>query len=202
MRADAIELAYDAEVQEYVAASDEMIRRTGRSPITAEAASVVVSKFGETSDVAGLMLFTANGLCCYTYNNRSPLQTYLTDEVRTELLDRVAHGHAGLWHYAEPHMYVIRDASGLPKTSAEKATVICYSLKMKRRVGSEQVGTLMMSARTDVLQQIFAKCEVEDMTTVMLLDENGHPVLCSSDMEEAEKNAGWVYEQIRQNERS
>lgn len=176
LRADAIDLAYNQELQSYVRAYYAEKTSAGRVPVTDEVAHAIISKFNDASDASGLLLYMPDGTACYGYTNRSAQPVYMREEYVQRLMQEIQTRPAGYWAYISSGDYYQKNSSG-QIYNIEEGPIVFYSLKMKHLVGSEYVGYLVMSMRSDVLEKLFANCNIHDMTTMMLLDEEGNVII-------------------------
>ena len=198
LRADAIDLAYNREVQNYVFGSETVMDKAGRSPVTEEAANIIVGKFGNDSDAAALMLFTRNGRCCYSYSNRSLNQIHFSLSFADRLLKDIDHSSAGVWGFADSDHYEVRSSAGdLASEQDEDGPIIFYSLKMKHLIGAEYVGYLVMIARQKVLRQVISASEMDNMNTVYLLDQDGRTILSGNGQALAERTRRWLLPEMQ-----
>lgn len=192
LRADAIDLAYDHVIQTYVSESQAVLDQTGRSPVTEDAASAIVSKFGQDSDASTLLLFTRDGRCCYTYSNRSLHQLHLRHDFAQEVLSSIDQSSAGVWGFATPGEYEVTNSAGETIPFLSDEPMIFYSLKMKHLVGARYDGYLLLSARPDTLNEIFDNSALGNMTTVYLMDENGDTILSGNDTPLSDSVSSWL----------
>lgn len=198
LRADAIDLAYNREIRNYVFDSETVMEKAGRSPVTEDAANIIVGKFGNDSDAAALMLFTRNGRCCYSYSNRSLNQIHFSHGFADRLLNDIDHSSAGVWGFAVPEDYEVRSSAGdLITEKDEDGPIIFYSLKMKYLVGAEHVGYLVMIARQKVLRQVISASAMDNMNTVYLLDQDGRTILSGNGQPLAERTMRWLLPEMK-----
>lgn len=193
LRADAIDLAYNRQVQSYVSDSQSVMDQAGRSPVTEEAASAIVGKFGNDSDASTLMLFTRDGRCCYTYSNRSLNQIHLRHTFENTLLKSIDESASGVWGFALAGDYEVRNSAGdLIPMQAGADPLLFYSLKMKHLVGAEYEGYLIMTARQDVLRKVISAGAMDNMNTVYLLDQEGRTILSGNGEQLPEPMMDWL----------
>lgn len=193
LRADAIDLAYNRQIQKYVSDSQKVMDQAGRSPVTEEAANTLVAKFGNDSDASTLMLFTRDGRCCYSYNNRSLNQIRFTQSFADALLHGTDCSSAGVWGFAFSNEYETRSSAGdLLEKPEDEGPLVFYSMKMKHRIGAEYVGYLVMTARQEVLRQVISTSEMNHMNTVYLLSQDGKTILSGNGQTLPERIMHWL----------
>lgn len=191
LRTDAIDLAYNLDIQEFVHSSSRTTSLVGNMPITDEVAHAITSKFNTTSDGAGLMLFTPAGATCYTYNNRSALSMYFREPFKQHVIQNINSSKSGYWHYTSTDDYYMKNLEGRMYAPVTQEPVIFYALKMKRIVGSEYVGYLVMTLRSGLLNELFEGGEFHGLSTVYLLDENGNTIVHSGLQSETLSPQAW-----------
>ncbi len=177
LRTDAIDLAYNSYVQDYTHNYSRENSNTGRVPVTDEVVHAVVARFNSTSDSGGLIILSPDGRPCYVYyQNRFSM--YLYDEAKRQIMENIEQKNSGYWHYAMPDDYYLKNLEGQCYPAQEEEPVIYYSLKMKRLVGDEYVGYLLMTLRPGVLTELFSQMESgNDVSTVYLLDRDGRVMM-------------------------
>ncbi len=172
LRTDAIDLAYNSYVQDYTRNYSTENSNTGRVPVTDEVVHAVVGRFNSTSDSGGLIILSPDGRPCYVYyQNRFSM--YLYDDTKRQIMENIERNNIGYWHYATPEDYYLKNLEGQWYPAQEKEPVIYYSLKMKRLVGNEYVGYLLMTLRPGILTELFSQLKSGNASTVYLLDRDG-----------------------------
>lgn len=177
MRADAIDLAYNTDVQNYVEAYSAESSSAGRVPVTDSVAHAVTGKFDSTSSGAGLVILSPEGLPCYIYNHQDRLYLYFHEDAKAELMENIDQSSSGYWYYATPEDYYMKNLEGKVYPAQTDEPVLYYGLKMKRLVGTEYVGYLIITFRSGLLTTLFSYLEEDGVSTVYLMDQEGNTIL-------------------------
>lgn len=191
MRTDAIDLAYNSALQNYVLASGQEKSSAGRLNVTDEVAHAVTSKFSSTSDESALVMLTLDGHNCYTYSNNNRLDLFFSDSFTEYIIQKIEESSAGYWFYAFPPDYyrLDREARRFEQPSKTDEAVVFYGLKMKRLSDSQCVGYLMMVLRSELLTTLFDHFDWGGLSSIYLVNERGDEIIHGQDMEEGTLDA-------------
>ena len=184
MRSDAIDLAYNTYVQDYVEAYSAESSSAGRVPVTDEVVHAVIGKFDTTSAGTGLVLLSTTGEPCYVYNFQNRLYMYFYEESKNNLMQNIEESEGGFWYYATPKDYYMKNLEGrfyLPDT---EEPVLYYGLEMKRLTGTNSVGYLVITLRPKVLTDLFAHLDEDGVSTVYLIDQDGSTIIHNGQSEQ------------------
>ena len=185
MRSDAIDLAYNTYVQDYVEAYSAESSSAGRVPVTDEVVHAVIGKFDTTSAGTGLVLLSTTGEPCYVYNFQNRLYMYFYEESKNNLMQSIEESEGGFWYYATPKDYYMKNLEGrfyLPDT---EEPVLYYGLEMKRLTGTNSVGYLVITLRPKVLTDLFAHLDEDGVSTVYLIDQDGSTIIHNGQSEQS-----------------
>jgi two-component system sensor histidine kinase YesM len=177
MRADAIDLAYNLSVQEFVREYSAESTSAGRVPVTEEVARAVTGKFDSTSAGAGLLILSTYGSPCYFYNHQDRASLLFYEDAEAEVMRGIEESKSGFWHYATPMDYYLKDLNGKAYPAQSEEPVLYYGLKMKRLVGTEFVGYLIITFRRGLLTDLFSNLEKDRVSTVYLMDQEGNVII-------------------------
>lgn len=189
MRTDAIDLAYNSYVQDFTEAYGSENSSARRVPVTEELVHAVVGRFNSTSDSAGLIILSPDGRPCYVYNNQNRFYMYFYEDSKHKIMENVDNSGNGYWHYATPEDYYLKSVDWYPPQTDEP--VLYYALKMKRLVGDESVGYLIMTLRTGLLTELFSHLEGDGASTVYLLDGDGNVIIHTGENDTVDE-ADWM----------
>ena len=189
VRTDAIDFAYNSYIQDFTEAYGSENSSVGRVPVTEELVHSVVGRFNSTSDSAGLIILSPDGRPCYVYNNQNRFYMYFYEESKASIMENVDHSGNGYWHYATPEDYYLKSVDWHAPQTEEP--VIYYALKMKRLIGDESVGYLIMTLRAGILTELFSNLEGDGASTVYLLDRDGNIIIHTGE-EDAADGADWM----------
>lgn len=189
MRSDAIGLAYDINVQGFVLDYSSERSSAGRVPVTEEVAHAVTGKFDSTSAGAGLVILSADGSPCYSYNHQDRVSLYFYEDAKSEVIRSIEESKSGFWHYATPKDYYMKDLNGKVYPAQSEEPVLYYGLKMKRLVGTEIVGHLIITFRRGLLTDLFSNLEKDGVSTVYLMDQEGNVIIHNGEQSSTKQKA-------------
>lgn len=185
MRGDAIDLAYNTDVQNFVLDYGSESSSAGRVPVTDEVVHAVTGKFDSNSAGAGLVMLSADGQPCYVYNHQNRLYLYFYEEPKESLMRSIDESESGFWNYAMPKDYYMKNLEGKTYPPQTEEPVLYYGLKMKRLVGTEYVGYLVMTLRSGLLTDMFSHLEEDGVSTVYLMDQEGNVIIQNGERDTA-----------------
>lgn len=189
VRTDAIDFAYNSYIQDYTKAYGSAKSSVGRVPVTEELVHSVVGRFNSTSDSSGVIILSTDGRPCYVYNNQNRFYMYFYEKSKANIMKNVDDSRNGYWHYATPEDYYLKSVDRYAQQPDEP--VIYYALKMKRLIGDESVGYLIMTLRAGVLAELFSNLDRDGASTVYLLDRDGNVIIHTGEEDTADR-ADWM----------